>query len=273
MQPELTALARVPGSFFARNLVTRRSLLVQLVRRDFEQRFVGSAGGWLWGLIHPLVLLASWTFVFQFCLKVQIEPQQNYTLFLFSGFVPWLLFQDTVQRSATCVVENAGLIKKTVFPVEFIPTSILLSSLIHHLISVVLAIIAVAIVLERWTFVLAVLPLYAALLGLFSLGVGWIVSGLEVYVRDTKQILSVVLTFWFWLTPILVAEQQVPARFRFLLMINPLAYTVRAYREILLWGRVPALTESVILGMYALLAFACGGVFFRHLKRGFADVL
>ena len=64
----MTAAPRIPGTLFLHNLVERRSLLFQLVRRDFEQRFVGSAMGWIWGLIHPLVLLISWTFVFQFCL-------------------------------------------------------------------------------------------------------------------------------------------------------------------------------------------------------------
>lgn len=266
-------VTRVPGLLFAGNLVTRWSLLVQLARRDFAQRFVGSAGGWLWGVIHPLVLLASWTFVFQVCLKVQIEPQQNYTLFLFSGFLPWLLFQEIVQRSATCVIENAALIKKTVFPVEFVPTSILLSALVQHLISTTLTVIAICIVLRRCGLVLGILPLFMALLGLFSLGIGWVVAGLEVYLRDTRQILSVVLTFWFWLTPIFVSEQQVPARFRFLLAANPLAYIVHVYREVLLSGRLPTLIESAIFGAYAFGAFIVGGLFFRYLKRGFVDVL
>ena len=67
-------MARVPGSHFLRNLVERRNLLFQLVRRDFTQRYVGSTAGWLWGVIHPLVLLVSWTFVFKYCLKVTLGP-------------------------------------------------------------------------------------------------------------------------------------------------------------------------------------------------------
>src|ERR1041385_2438862 len=90
---------RLPGTLFLRNLVERRSLLFQLVRRDFEQRFVGSAIGWIWGLIHPLVLLVSWTFVFQFCLGQKAPPDAgttNYPLFLFAGMLPWLLFRETM---------------------------------------------------------------------------------------------------------------------------------------------------------------------------------
>ena len=125
-------MVRFPGSFFLRNLIERRSLLFQLVRRDFEQRFIGSAAGWLWGVVHPLVLLVSWTFVFDWCLNVRLGQQevtQNYPIYLFSGFLPWLLFQETVLRSTTSLLEHANLIKKTVFPSEIAPLSIFLSSL------------------------------------------------------------------------------------------------------------------------------------------------
>src|SRR5580698_830317 len=97
----------VPGRHFVKNLVERRALLYQLVRRDFEQRFVGSAAGWLWGLIHPLVLLASWVFVFEFCLKIKLpanEVTQNYSLFLVCGLLPWLLFQEPVERAASALL-------------------------------------------------------------------------------------------------------------------------------------------------------------------------
>src|SRR5438876_10579364 len=131
-------MARVPGTLFAKNLVERRGLIFQLVRRDCEQRFVGSAAGWLWGLIHPVVMLVSWVFVFQWCLHTRLpanEVTQNYSLFLFCGFLPWMLFQETVQRSATALLDHANLIKKTVFPAEIVPVSIFLSSLLNHLLA------------------------------------------------------------------------------------------------------------------------------------------
>jgi ABC-type polysaccharide/polyol phosphate export permease len=111
------------------------------------------------------------------------------------------------------------------------------------------------------------------LLGLFAIGVGWIVSSLHVYVRDTAQVLSVVLTFWFWLTPIFIIEEQIPPRFRFLPKANPLAYLVHAYRERLLTSRLPSLRELAVIAAFGVVTFLLGGLFFRHLKRGFADVL
>ena len=266
----------LPGKHFAHNLIERRNLLFQLVRRDFQQRFVGSAAGWLWNMIHPLVLLISWIFVFQVCMKSTLpksEVTQNYALFLFCGFLPWLLFQDTVQRSASSILDHANLITKTVFPAEIIPVSIFLSSLINHLITLSVALAVVAIYLRHFSVWILLLPVYMLLIGLFAVGVGWIVASLHVYLRDTAQVLVVVLTFWFWMTPIFIDEQQFPPQFRFLIRINPLAFLVRAYRDRLLSDRLPHLSEMAIVAAYAVTAFVLGGLFFRHLKRGFADVL
>jgi ABC-type polysaccharide/polyol phosphate export permease len=268
--------ATLPGSRFARNLVERRSLLAQLVRRDFEQRFVGSVIGWLWTLIHPLVLLVSWYFAFRVCLRVQVDPKEvteSSPLFLFTGMLPWLLFSETVQRSSTSLLEQANLITKTVFPAEVVPVSLWLSSLMSHVLALILAIAACGIVLGQFTANLVLLPIYVAILGLFAVGVGWIVSSLQVYLRDTAQVLSVLLTFWFWVTPVFIPEERFPERLRFLLTANPMAYLVHAYREILLFGRTPGLTSLGIVAIYAVATFCLGGLFFRHMKRGFADVL
>jgi lipopolysaccharide transport system permease protein len=267
---------RLPGRFFVRNLIERRALLMQLVRRDFRQRFIGSAGGWLWGVVHPLVLLASWTFVFQICLRTKPpagEVTQNYTLFLACGFLPWLLFQEVVMRSASSLVENANLITKTVFPSEVVPVSIYLSSLVNHIIALGLVIGAIAIwtrAFSPWTLFL---PVYMLLLGLLAVGIGWVVAGLQVYLRDTVQVLSVVMTFWFWLTPIFIGEDKYPHRLRFLLKANPLFYLVRGYRDRLLSMRLPNPADLAELAAYSITAFIIGGLVFRHLKRGFADVL
>jgi lipopolysaccharide transport system permease protein len=269
-------VTRVPGTFFVRNLVERRGLIFQLVRRDFEQRFVGSAAGWLWGVIHPLVLLLSYTFVFSYCLKTPLpanEGTNSYSLYLFAGLLPWWLFSETVQRSSSSLLEHANLITKTVFPAEVVPISVFLSSLISHGMALALVIAAIAVKENHISPLLAVLPVYMALLGLFAVGIGWIASSLQVYLRDTAQIVSVVLTFWFWLTPLFIAEDMVPERLRFLIAGNPLAYAVRAYRRALLSYQAPDLGDLGILALSATITFILGGLFFRHMKRGFADVL
>jgi lipopolysaccharide transport system permease protein len=267
---------KLPGRHFARNLIYGRTLLFAMVRRDFEQRFIGSTAGWMWGLILPLVQLVSYVFVFQVCLHQTVPPNESttsYPMFLFCGFLPWLLFQDTVTRSANSMLDNANLITKTVFPAEIVPVSIFLSSLMSHLAVVAIVIAILGVAMGHFSLWMLLLPLYMLMVGLFAIGVGWIVASLQVYLRDTGQVLTVVLIFWFYLTPILITEQQIPPRFRFILHLNPLAFVVHAYRDRLLSYRAPSLPDFAIITAYAITAFVAGGLFFRHLKRGFADVL
>src|SRR5436190_12332189 len=159
-------MARVPGTLFLKNLVERRGLIFQLVRRDFEQRFVGSAAGWLWGVIHPLVLLVSWTFVFSVCMKQTVPPgegTQSYPIYLFAGMLPWLLFTDTVQRSSNSLLEHANLITKTMFPAEVVPVSVFLSSLISHGMALLLVVVTIAVKEGRVGPLVLVLPVYMVL--------------------------------------------------------------------------------------------------------------
>lgn len=265
----------LPGTLFLRNLVERRSLLFQLVRRDFEQRFVGSAIGWIWGLIHPLVMLLSWTFVFHYCMKQEAPGGSGipYPLFLFAGMLPWLLFSETLQRSASSLLDHSNLITKTVFPSEIIPVSVFLSSLVSHLLALVLMLAGTAIWLRHLSVFLIFLPLYVLVIGMLAVGLGWIAASLHVFLRDTSQVLSVLLTFWFWTTPIFIADDGFPVWARFALKLNPLRYAVNSYRALLLGTRMPNPRDLAVVAVSGVVAFVIGGLFFRHLKRGFADVL
>jgi lipopolysaccharide transport system permease protein len=267
---------RIPGAHFARNLVTRRTLLFQLVKRDFHQRYVGSAAGWLWGLIHPLVLLGVYTYIFSICLKTPPPAgsgTDSYAIYLFAGMLPWLLFSDTVQRASGSIVEASNLVTKTMFPSEIVPVSIFLSSMISHLLTVLLFLVIAGLLAGHVSSMAALLPLFILLVGLLAVGIGWIVAALQVYLRDTAQVVAVVLTLWMWITPIMIVESQIPDRLRFVLVANPMFYIVRVYRQVLLGNAMPSLRDLAMASAFSIVAFVLGGLFFRHMKRGFADVL
>src|SRR5260370_39030503 len=139
--------------------------------------------------------------------------------------------------------------------------------------ALVLVIAAIAVKENHFTPLLLILPLYMVLLGLFSVGIGWIAASLQVYLRDTVQMDSVVLTFWFWLTPIFITESQVPARLRFLLAGNPLAYIGGAYRQALLTYWPPSVSEPGIGAMCATANLLPGGLLLRHIKSRLPAVL
>jgi len=271
-----SAVVSVPGRHFLRNLIERRALIAQLVRRDFNQRYVGSAAGWLWGVAQRLISLLTSYFVFQVCLKQTLPPDApttSYTMFLLAGYLPWMLFQDTVIRSAGSLVEQSSLITKTVFPSEVVPVAIFLSSLIQHLIGVGVVMVAGIVLTKTMSPMLLLLPVYMVLVGLLGIGIGWIASSLHVYLRDTGQVLTIVMTLWFWATPIMIRKDQIPAEFQFIVAWNPLSWIVEAYRGRILTTRWPDPHELLVISAYAVGVFVVGGLFFRVLKRGFADVL
>ncbi len=268
--------SRIPGSHFARNLITRRTLIFQLVKRDFQQRYVGSAAGWLWGLIHPLVLLGVYTYIFNVCMK-QTPPAdagtRSYAMYLFAGMLPWLLFSDTVIRASSSIVEQSNLITKTMFPSEIIPVSIFLSSAISHMLTVVLFLVIAGFREGHLRANLAFLPAVVLLVGVLAVGIGWVAASLQVYLRDTAQVVAVLMTLWMWITPIMITESQIPAGFHYLLVLNPLVFVVRVYRHMLLGSPMPSYGTLSMSVSFAVFTFVCGGLFFRHMKRGFADVL
>lgn len=237
---------------------------------------MGSAAGWLWGLIHPLVLLAVYTYIFSVCMKTPPPPDagtQSYALYLFAGMLPWLLFSDTVLRACGSIVEQANLVTKTMFPSEIVPVSIFLSSAISHLLTVGLFLAIAGIRAGRLSPALALLPFVILLVGVLAVGIGWIAASLQVYLRDTAQVVAVGMTLWMWITPIMIPEDRIPEGARFVLVVNPLFYVVKAYRHMLLGSPMPSVQDLGVATGLAVVTFVCGGLFFRYMKRGFADVL
>ena len=236
---------------------------------------MGSAAGWVWSIIHPLVLWASYVFIFVYCLHNTLEGglTTNYPLNLFVGMLPWFLFSETVLRSAGSIVEQANLITKTMFPSEILPVSIFLSSLASHVLVAVVAIVIACVMQKNVNPALLLLPVYIAIVGLFAIGVGWIAAALQVYLRDTVQVIVVIMTFWFWLTPIFIQAEKFPPGARWVLHWNPMAYVVQAYRIMLLGHGPPSWRAVAAAAGFAVVTFVCGGLFFRQMKKGFADVL
>lgn len=236
---------------------------------------MGSAVGWVWSIIHPLVLWVTWVFIFQYCLKqpFQSDLTNNYPLYLFVGMLPWFLFNETVTRSSNSIVENANLITKTMFPSEILPVSIFLSALGSYALVTVLVAIAAVVIQGHANPAIAMVLIYVPIIGLFAIGIGWVAAALQVYLRDTAQMVVVIMTFWYWLTPILIQPESFPRWAKWVLRWNPMAYVVEAYRVMLLGKTPPPPIDVAAAGGFAVIAFVCGGLFFRHMKKGFADVL
>jgi lipopolysaccharide transport system permease protein len=263
-------------SNFLQKIYIQRSLIRNFVVRDLKTRYIGSFMGLFWSVIHPIVLLASYTFVFQFIFGVKPRPDTGTTsfpLFLFCSILPWLFFQDTLQRSSTVLIDNANLVTKTLFPSEILPLVIALAGLVNHLIGFAILLCIIFFTIGKVSLFILLVPVYFLLLMLLTLGISWFVSSLNVFVRDASQVLSVILTFWFWFTPIFYSTDRFPRRLLFLVNWNPMAHVVVGYRDCLLRMQMPNLRILAIFAAVSLVIFVAGGLFFRKTKREFVDVL
>src|SRR5438552_17864963 len=166
-----------------RKLIANRNLLKNLVIRDLKHRYVGSIGGFLWSVIHPLVSFISYTFVFTVITPIRLGPEagtDSFAIFFFCGFLPWFLFSDTIMRNCSAILDNAPLITKTIIPAEILPISITVSNLVHHLIGLGILLVVLA---NFYTVHISAIwiVMYMMMLLLFAQGLGWIVAGLHVF--------------------------------------------------------------------------------------------
>src|SRR5438552_10544788 len=165
-----------------KKLAANRNLLKNLILRDLKHRYVGSIGGFLWSVVHPIVLLISYTFVFGvmgFRLGKD-SGTDSFGIFIMCGLLPWLLFSDTIIRNCSVISDNAPLITKTTIPAEILPISITISNLVHHLIGLGILLVVLA---NFYTVHISAIwiVMYMMMLLLFAQGLGWIVAGLHVF--------------------------------------------------------------------------------------------
>lgn len=248
-------------------------LLKELVRRDFQGRYAGSLLGLVWSFVQPLWMLLLFTFVFSTVMKISPVGTRtgHFSVFLFSGLLPWMALNEGVTRAATAITDNSSLVKKLRFPSELLVAAVVLAALLHEAIAGFIFLVVLAVLRElTWgglPLLLLAVPLQVAL----TVGLGLILSGVHVFFRDTAQILGMALTGWFYLTPIVYPLALVPERFQPWLRLNPLTPLVGLYRQALLGGRLALVPGTGALAAVAVMLLFVGLLLFRRLKTAFVD--
>lgn len=248
-------------------------LLRELVRRDFQGRYAGSAFGFLWSFVQPLWQLLLFSFVFSGVLRISPlgERTERFWVFLFCGLLPWLAVHEGIVRGATAITDNAHLVKNLRFPAAILVLSAVAGALVHQAISGLVFLGVLAGVGElaprNLGWLLVALPLQVAI----TSGIGLLLAGVTVFVRDTTQVVGMALAAWFYFTPVVYPMALVPDALRPVIELNPLTGLVGLYRMALLGGSAPEPPAQVALLAGATLALLAGGLLFRRLEPGFAD--
>jgi lipopolysaccharide transport system permease protein len=273
------ALQAIPKAFVypARSIWTNRKLIGSMVRRDILARSRGSFGGAMWTFLNPLLLMATYFFVFGVVLGTKFgadTSRTGYVLYFLAGMLPWLPFSEAVGRSPYVVIEHRNFVKKLVFPLETLPVNLVIAGVVTE--AFALAIFIVGLVAARGSAPWSVLWLPTLLVPqlLLAAGLCWFLSALGVFVRDLGQIIGFLLTLWFFLTPICYPEsQKIPAAVAHILSYNPILVLVRGYRAIFLEGHAPAFGALAALWIGSAIVALLGHAWFHRLRRSFADVI
>jgi len=265
---------------FLKSIWKGRELLWQLTRRDVIGRYRGSQLGLTWSLINPLLMLAVYTFVFSqvFATRWNSEDlngagQWGFALNLFAGLIVFNVFSECCSRAATSVSGNPNFVKKVVFPLELIGASVLGSALFHALTSLVILLFARLTITGFLPPAALLLPIIWMPLALGCLALSWFLAALGVFIRDTAQIMSVLISVLMFLSPIFYPLSAVPEGLRWLIGLNPLAITIEQTRMMLIQGTIPSLTTTGWILAISVLACESSFRLFKSLQPTFADYL
>jgi lipopolysaccharide transport system permease protein len=268
----------LPGLFARpfRTIFANRRLIRSMARRDILARYRGSFGDVFWTILNPLLLMATYFFVFGVVLRTRFGAHgssTDFALYFLAGMLPWLAFAEPAGRSAGVILEHRNFVKKLIFPLDTLPVNQVMAGLVTEVFAA--AVFLAALLMIRHSIPASVLWLPALLVPqlLFTLGMSWFLSALGAFVRDLGQIMGFLLTLWFFITPICYPESSLPARAMVILRKNPIYVLVRGYRSVFLEGHAPELLPLVKLWILAAVVFLIGHAWFDKLRKGFADVI
>ena len=258
-------------------LINYRELIYEMAKREITDRYLGQVLGPFWAIGHPLVLICVYVFIFAIVFKVKIggtlDMPLDYTTYLLSGLIPWLSFQDSINKGSMTITGNANLVKQVIFPVEILPVKSALASVITLVLYLLLLMLYVLISHKflMWTYFL--LPILIFFQTITMIGLTYIVSAIGAYLKDTKDFVQVFCLINMYLMPIFYLPSFVPQVFRPILYINPFSYYIWAYQDAIYFGRFQHWWAWPVMGITSIILFYLGYRLFRKLKILFGDLL
>lgn len=251
------------------------SILYDLIKADFRNRYLGHHLGIVWALIQPLVMVAVYWFVFTQGFHVTSEPGSSFLLWLFAGMVPWFLINDAIIQASYSIVSQAYLVKKIVFDIRLLPLVKIGSSLIVN-IGFWLFLLMICIYNHHYPTLLWLQLFYYITCGvMISWALSVLFASIMPFAADFGQIISIVLQLLFWVTPVTWHYNTLPEHWGAVIKYNPFAYIINGVRELLIdqipfWSHIDL---TLYFWLFTLSIYAISRHTFNQLRPHFADVL
>jgi lipopolysaccharide transport system permease protein len=252
------------------NLWHRRELLSNMTIRHLRGQYKQSILGYAWALMMPLSQMIIMTFVFSTIIRIE-TPGAPFALFLFVALLPWNFFSSSLAAGTDSVVGASSLVTKVYFPREILPAAAILTKVVDLLFASIILVALMVYYGHGTTETVIWVPALFLAQFLFTLGLTLPLAALNLYFHDVRYLVGVILTFWFYITPILYPVDIVPPRYQFLFDMNPLSLFTNAYRRVILFDQSPDM-DKFILG-FVISVFTClvGYYLFKKMEPGFAD--
>ena len=245
-----------------------REFLKSNVKKDIRGKYKGSFLGVLWSFINPLLSVLVYAIVFPYIMRIKVE---NYLIYLITGIITWTFFTSSINMGLISVLSNADIIKKVYFPRIILPISTVTSCLVNFLISCLIIVLFCLGSGLGISFQILWLPLIAIIQYVMLLGFTFILSAIEMYMRDIEHIVNFILSMAFYVTPILYTPDIFPEKLAWVLKVNPMAYLVNAYRSIFFYQKMPDLMGIGVVSIFSIFLFMIGYLIFEKLQKGFAE--
>lgn len=255
----------------------RGRLIYELTKREIGERYSGQVFGVLWAIGHPLLLTLVYIFIFAFVFRARvggtIDMPLDYTAYILSGIIPWLVFQESLGKASTVIIANANVVKQVIFPLEVLPVKSVLASVVTGIVFLFLLLIYTLITSRTlpWTYVF--LPILILFQTLGMIGISYLFSSIGAYFRDLKDFVQVFLSIAFFILPILYLPESIPAAIRPVLYLNPLSYMIWCYQDILYFGQFAHPWAWAVFLPGSVFVFIFGFRVFRKLKTMFGNAL
>lgn len=226
-----------------REMLANRELIWALALKELRVRYKRSALGFLWALLNPLLMMVILTIVFSHIMRL---PVQSYAVFLLSALLPWTFFAQALTYSVESIVSNGALLHKVRVQKIVFPVAAVISNILNFLFSLV-PMILILLVLRfplHWTWIYLPVPLFA--LFCFALGCGFFCAAANVFYRDVSHVIQIMLSGWFYLSPVMYSLEFLPQRYRTFFRLNPMLYLLNEFRMAIYYGQLPSLQSMVL---------------------------
>lgn len=243
-----------------------KPLVNELVIRDLKIKYRRSFLGYVWSLLNPLLMMAVMSYIFSYMFRFDIP---NYPLYLICGQTLWTFFNESTNMAMHSVIANGSLIRKVYIPKFIFPMSRVLSSFVTMSFSLLAILIVMLVTGVKITPTILLFPVPLFFLLIFCMGIGLVLSALSVYFRDIMHLYGVLTMAWMYATPVFYPIESLPAEVAQVISFNPMYHYITFFREIVLYGTVPAVQTWIWCAVSSVVAVVAGLAIFRKLQRNF----